>query len=134
MAVALRRCGNGFRKGQFAWRVAIRIEGFVEGEGFAHRAGDVGDRGSGVREDFGFERKEVISMGWWRTGSGGVIGDGPANVIEEFDERYWLETTNIPSDVRARINACYREDLDREPTEQELRDLLEFCGPGPEKD
>lgn len=73
-------------------------------------------------------------MGWWRTGSGGVIGDGPANVIEEFDERCWLETSNIPRDVRARISACYREDFDREPTEQELRDLLEFCGPGPEKD
>ena len=90
--------------------------------------------GYGVCEDLSFERKEVISMGWWRTGSGGIIGDGPANVIEEFDERYWLETTNIPSDVRARINACYREDFDREPTEQELRDLLEFCGTGPEKD
>ena len=24
-------------------------------------------------------------MGWWRTGSGGIIGDGPANIIDEFD-------------------------------------------------
>lgn len=106
----------------------------MKGEGFSRRAGDVGDCGSGVREDLSIEQKEVFSMGWWRTGSGGVIGDGPANVIEEFDERCWLETSNIPRDVRARINACYREDFDREPTEQELRDLLEFCGPGPEKD
>jgi len=90
--------------------------------------------GSGVREDLSIERKEVLRMGWWRTGSGGVIGDGPANIVDEFDDRCWLETTNIPTDVRARINACYREDFDREPTEQELRDLLEFCGPGPEKD
>lgn len=89
---------------------------------------------SGVREETGFERKEVIRMGWWRTGSGGVIGDGPADIVEEFDERCWPEPSRIPPDVRARIAACYREDFGREPTEQELRDLLEFCGPGPEKD
>lgn len=73
-------------------------------------------------------------MGWWRTASGGIIGDGPANIIDEFDERCWPEPSSIPHDVQARIVVCYREDFDREPTEQELRELLEFCGPGPEKD
>lgn len=73
-------------------------------------------------------------MGWWRTGSGGVIGDEPADIIEEYDDRYWPEPGNIPPDVRARIIACYREDLDRDPTCRELRELLEFCGPGLEKD
>lgn len=73
-------------------------------------------------------------MGWWRTASGGVIGDGPADIIEEFDERCWPEPVNIPPDVRQRIVACYREDFDREPTERELGELLEFCGPGPERD
>lgn len=73
-------------------------------------------------------------MGWWRTGSGGVIGDAPADIIEEFDERYWPEPSTIPLDVRARIVACYEEDFDREPTDRELRELLEFCGPGPERD
>lgn len=71
-------------------------------------------------------------MGWWRTGSGGVIGDGPADIVEEFDDRFWPEPTSIPLDVRARIVACYREDLDRGPTARELQELLEFCGPGPE--
>jgi hypothetical protein len=73
-------------------------------------------------------------MGWWRRRSGSVIGDGPANIIDEFDERCWPEPSNIPPDVRARIVACYREDFHREPTGQELRELLEFCGPGPERD
>jgi hypothetical protein len=75
-----------------------------------------------------------MRMGWWRTGNGGVIGDGPADIVEEFDERCWPEPTNIPSDVRARIAACYREDFHREPTERELSDLLEFCGSGLERD
>ena len=65
-------------------------------------------------------------MGWWRTTSGGVIGDGPANIIDELGEG-WTEPDQIPSHVRARILACYREDFGREPTEQELHDLLEFC-------
>ena len=134
MAVSSRRSSEGFGRGSVL-NEKRRAVGFLWKEVVLH-AGLVtrAIAGSGVREDLSFERKEVISMGWWRTGSGGVIGDGPANVIEEFDERCWLETTNIPSDVRARINACYREDFDREPTEQELRDLLEFCGPGPESD
>ena len=67
-------------------------------------------------------------MGWWRTASGGVIGDGPANIIDEFEDRSWPEPARIPPKVLARIAACYREDFDREPTEQELRELLEFCG------
>ncbi|MCG3126040.1 MAG: hypothetical protein CHACPFDD_00868 [Phycisphaerae bacterium] len=66
-------------------------------------------------------------MGWWRTRSGGVIGDGPANIIDEFDEVAWKQPSEIPPNVRARIVACYREDFDREPTEQELRELLDFC-------
>jgi hypothetical protein len=66
-------------------------------------------------------------MGWWQTASGGVIGDGPANIIDEFDEARWRKPAQIPAKVLARIVACYREDFDREPTEQELQDLLDFC-------
>lgn len=73
-------------------------------------------------------------MGWWRTGSGSVIGDEPADIIGEYDDRYWLEPRNIPLEARARIGACYREDFGRDPTAQELRELLEFCGTGPDKD
>jgi hypothetical protein len=56
------------------------------------------------------------------------------NVLKHAVERGRIEPTSIPPDVRARIVACYREDFDREPTEQELRELLEFCGSGPERD
>ncbi|MBK8268810.1 MAG: hypothetical protein IPK83_11110 [Planctomycetes bacterium] len=73
-------------------------------------------------------------MGWWRTQSGGVIGDGPADIIEAFDDRCWPETGCIPMEVRACIIACYREDFDRDPTEQEFRELLEFCGAEPNAD
>ncbi len=65
-------------------------------------------------------------MGWWRTASGGVIGDGPADIIDEVGD-VWTGPKQIPPDVRARIAACYREDFGREPTEQELQDLLDFC-------
>jgi hypothetical protein len=65
-------------------------------------------------------------MGWWQTASGGVIGDGPANIIDGLDEG-WTEPSQIPAAVRAAIAACYREDLGREPTEQELEELLMFC-------
>jgi len=72
------------------------------------------------------ERKEVIAMGWWETASGGIIGDGPANVIDEAGA-CWDTPAEIPAAVRKAIVACYREDWGREPTEQELCELLEFC-------
>jgi hypothetical protein len=65
-------------------------------------------------------------MGWWQTDNGGIIGDGPADIIEEGGGR-WTEPAEIPARIRAEITECYRKDWDREPTEQELRDLLEFC-------
>ncbi len=65
-------------------------------------------------------------MGWWHTASGGVIGDGPADIIDGLDEG-WTDPHEIPADARARIVACYREELGRAPTEQELWELLEFC-------
>ncbi len=74
----------------------------------------------------GIERKELCFMGWWQTASGGVIGDGPANIIDGFDEG-WTEPSQIPVAVRAEIAACYREDLGREPSDQEFEELLIFC-------
>jgi len=65
-------------------------------------------------------------MGWWQTASGGVIGDRPADIIEQFDEG-WTEPCQIPAAVRAEIAACYKEAFGRGPTEQELDELLIFC-------
>ena len=65
-------------------------------------------------------------MGWWRTATGSVIGDGPANELDEAGQG-WTHPSEIPADVRQRIADCYRQDFEREPTEQELQDLLDFC-------
>lgn len=60
-----------------------------------------------------------VSTGW-------LLADGPANIIEQFDEG-WTEPSQLPPAVRAEIAACYREALGRGPTEQELEELLIFC-------
>ena len=70
----------------------------------------------------------------WRKGER-VGEDGLGNVYyrERDGDRRWVvyrslaEPSQIPPDVRARIAACYREDFGREPTEQELKELLDFC-------
>jgi hypothetical protein len=65
-------------------------------------------------------------MGWWQTASGGVIGDPPADCVDEAGGD-WSEPAQLPPEVRVRIERCYREAFERLPTEQELRDLLAFC-------
>jgi hypothetical protein len=64
-------------------------------------------------------------MGWWETRSGAVIGDPPANLLDELGAT-WERPNEIPPDIRARIEALYVEDLGRKPTEDELAALLSF--------
>lgn len=68
-------------------------------------------------------------MGWWRTASGGVIGDAPANYIEELAMKgqVFVEPCALPADVRKELGALYEEGLGREPTDAELLELLSFC-------
>ena len=68
-------------------------------------------------------------MGWWKTVSGAVIGDGPANVLEDYATRgaVWLDAAAIPVNVRLEIEAMYVEGLGRSPTNEELEALLCFC-------
>jgi hypothetical protein len=80
----------------------------------------------GVREDLDLKRKEVSAMGWWRTGSDGVIGDEPADIIDESGGS-WSTPAEMPDDVRERIVRCYQRVWGREPTEEEVRDLVAFC-------
>ena len=80
----------------------------------------------GVRGDLDLKRKEVSAMGWWRTGDGGVIGDEPADIIDESGGA-WSKPTEMPDEVRERIIRCYQRVWGREPTEEEVRDLVAFC-------
>lgn len=65
-------------------------------------------------------------MGWWRLQDGGVIGDGPANILDGLDGRF-EKMSDIPSKAMREIRACYLKDLGREPTEAELEALVAFC-------
>lgn len=97
-----------------------------KGGGCARRAGEKPIGWLGVREDLDLKRKEVSAMGWWRTGSDGVIGDEPADIIDESGGA-WSKPAEMPDDVRERIVRCYQRVWGREPTEEEVRDLVAFC-------
>jgi len=68
-------------------------------------------------------------MGWWRTVSDAVIGDPPANYIDELNSMglVYTEPAELPANTRADLEALYVEGLGRAPTEEELRALLAFC-------
>lgn len=68
-------------------------------------------------------------MGWWQTVAGRMIGDGPADYIEELARmgQLFVEPGEFPRHVRERLDALYVEGLGREPTETELSELLAFC-------
>ena len=65
-------------------------------------------------------------MGWWQTEDGGVIGDPAAGYLMMLG-RVWDTPSQIPSEVRERLEALYLENLGRLPTDSDLRNLLEFC-------
>ncbi len=59
--------------------------GSLKGGGFSRaEPGHAGRLAGTTCKRIGFEREEVIRVGWWRTSSGAVIGDSPADIIEEF--------------------------------------------------
>ena len=64
-------------------------------------------------------------MGWWRTESGGVIGDAPADMLEDAEVAL-NGPDDIPEKVLVHIRLAYQEFFDRDPTRQELADLVEF--------
>ncbi len=65
-------------------------------------------------------------MGWWRTDSGGVIGDAPADMLEDVEVAL-NGPDDIPEKVLTHIRFAYREAFERDPTQQELADLVDFC-------
>lgn len=53
-------------------------------------------------------------MGWWKTDNG-VIGDSPADLCDRF---------------LGDIEAMYRDEMGRPPTQGEIADTIEFCTGG----
>ncbi|MBU0637276.1 MAG: hypothetical protein KKB50_00275 [Planctomycetes bacterium] len=69
-------------------------------------------------------------MGWWKTVSGGVIGDPAADYVEQLAcmEVVFAAPADIPALVRDRLVALYVEGIGRPPTDDDLQALLAFCG------
>ncbi len=70
-----------------------------------------------------------MNVGWWQTVAGRVIGDPPADYIEELSRmgQLFVEPSEFPRHVREHLDALYVEGLGRGPTEVELSELLSFC-------
>lgn len=70
-----------------------------------------------------------MSVGWWKTVNGAVIGDPPADYVEELARmgQVFVGPSEFPRHVRERLKAIYVEGLGREPTETEFLELLAFC-------
>lgn len=68
-------------------------------------------------------------MGWWKTAGGAVIGDPPANYMDELVSMglMYVEPADLPATVRADLEALYVEGIGRVPTEDELTAVLAFC-------
>ncbi len=71
-------------------------------------------------------------MGWWETRCGAVIGDPPANYLDQLAEMglRWKSPHELPGEIRERLVAIYVEGLGRVPSELELESVLAFCWDG----
>jgi len=67
-------------------------------------------------------------MRWWETVDGGVLGDPALEYLDELEAIgiRFVQPGDMPDHVRANIAQRYREDLGREPTEEDLKALLRF--------
>ena len=69
-------------------------------------------------------------MGWWARGDG-VIGDPVADFLEVIKEACggrlpWTSPAEIGPRVRESVVKFYIDELGRKPSEEDLRELLEF--------
>lgn len=69
-------------------------------------------------------------MGWWKTVDGAVIGDPAADYVEQLQAMgvVYVDPTDLPGEVRERLDALYVEGIGRPPTDDDLSALLGFCG------
>lgn len=76
-------------------------------------------------------------MGWWVIrGDNGVIGDGPADYLEELMELglRWDDSSKLPAEIRERLSGFWLQEFGRPASTVELQALLRFCrgeGGGP---
>ena len=69
-------------------------------------------------------------MVWWKTVSGSIIGDSAAGYVPTFCKQgiAWTEASELPREVRNRLDALYVEGMGRPATDAELTELLDFSG------
>jgi len=69
-------------------------------------------------------------MGWWKTVSGSISGDSAADYVTTFCKQgiAWTEASELPREIRERLDALYVEGIGRPATDVELAELLDFAG------
>ena len=69
-------------------------------------------------------------MRWWKTVSGSIIGDSAADYVTTFCKHgmVWTEASELPHEIRDRLDALYMEGIGRPATDAELTELLDFAG------
>lgn len=68
-------------------------------------------------------------MGWWKTTSGSIIGDPAADFVAAFCKRgsAWTEASELPREIRVRLDALYVEGIGRPAADAEIIELLGFA-------
>jgi hypothetical protein len=79
----------------------------------------------------GLERRWI--MGWWQRGDG-VIGDSVVDYLDTLKDTLgcivWQSPSDVPDEIRERIAQFYWQELNRGPTDVDLRELLDFIKVG----
>ena len=66
-------------------------------------------------------------MGWWETDRGDVLGDGPLDILGNFDAvKVWQTRSDIPSEAIDAIEEEYQKEVGRAPMESDIDALLAF--------
>lgn len=69
-------------------------------------------------------------MGWWNTVSGSIIDDSAVDYVTAFCKQNiaWTVASELPREIRERLDALYVESIGRPATDAELAELLDFAG------
>ena len=80
---------------------------------------------------FGVNPCHIGGMGWWMCNNNGVIGDAPADYLEEVIEQRslsepWRKASEIPADVRRHLDRIHVDGLGRRANDADIDALLSF--------